>query len=147
MLQLHDTVCKSYGPRFLHWGFSILSFFGAIFVWKVLPETSGKTLEQIETFFVHLRREAMDLIGDSAACREPKKGPLFRFVTLEELAKSKQDVEKTEKISDRSPQCELNPKAIEQMQHLPTLPTIEEEPDSPYNNKKPLPGYFNERKR
>jgi hypothetical protein len=47
MLQLHASVCTKYGPRFLHWGFSITSLVGAIFVWKVLPETSGKTLEQV----------------------------------------------------------------------------------------------------
>jgi len=146
MLQLHDAVCKAYGPRSLHWGFSIVSLFGALFVWKCLPETSGKTLEQIETFFVHLRREALDLIGDSAACREPKGGPLFRFVKPEELEAIKLEKKPAGAIRPL-PLCELNPKALEHAHHLPTLPTIEEEPDSPYNLKKSLAVYFNERKR
>jgi len=47
MLQLHASVCTTYGPRFLHWGFALTSLFGGVFVWKALPETSGKTLEQV----------------------------------------------------------------------------------------------------
>ena len=34
-------------------------------------------MEEIEHFFTHLRREAMDMIGDREACREPKKMPFF----------------------------------------------------------------------
>ena len=56
------------------------SSIGAIFVWLLVPETSGKTLEEIEIFFTHLRREAMDMIGDREACREPKKVPFFIFI-------------------------------------------------------------------
>jgi hypothetical protein len=44
---------------------------------------------QIETFFVHLRREALDMIGDSNACREPKNQPFFRFVDLDDEKSTK----------------------------------------------------------
>ena len=63
--------------RYLHWAFAVTSALGAVFVWLLVPETSGKTLEEIEHFFTHLRREAMDMIGDREACREPKKMPFF----------------------------------------------------------------------
>ena len=80
VLQLHAQICGKYGPHYLHWGFAMASSIGAIFVWQLVPETSGKTLEEIEIFFTHLRREAMDLIGDREACREPKKVPFFIFI-------------------------------------------------------------------
>jgi len=82
VLQLHSVVCGKYGPQYLHWGFALTSAMGAIFVWIFVPETSGKTLEEIETFFTHLRREAMDMIGDRAACREPTKQPFFIFESV-----------------------------------------------------------------
>lgn len=87
VLQLHAAICGSYGPQYLHWGFSITSAFGALFVFLCVPETSGKTLEEIEIFFTHLRREAMDMIGDRAACREPSKQPFF---IIEKVGNSKE---------------------------------------------------------
>ena len=47
VLQLHSKVCSKYGPHYLHWGFAVTSTLGAIFVWALVPETSGKTLEEI----------------------------------------------------------------------------------------------------
>ena len=82
VLQLHATVCEAYGPEYLHWAFAITSAMGAIFVWVVIPETSGKTLEEIETFFTHLRREAMDMIGDRAACRYELNKRMFQNYTV-----------------------------------------------------------------
>ena len=80
VLQLHAAVCDVYGPWYLHWGFAVMVSLGALFVFLMVPETSGKTLEEIEIFFTHLRREALDMIGDRAACREPSKQPFFLFV-------------------------------------------------------------------
>ena len=55
----------------------------------VKKKTKHSFTFQIETFFVHLRREALDMIGDSNACREPKKQPFFRFVDLDDEKTSK----------------------------------------------------------
>ena len=79
VLQIHSSVCSKFGPHYLHWAFSVSSGLAGLFTYFLLPETSGKSLEEIETFFTHLRREAMDMIGDRAACREPlPKVPLFK---------------------------------------------------------------------
>ena len=86
VLNLHSAICGNYGPQYLHWGFATTSAIGAFFVWMFVPETSGKTLEEIEIFFTHLRREAMDMIGDREACREPKKQSFF---ILEKVSKAK----------------------------------------------------------
>lgn len=83
VLQLHATICSKYGPFYLHWGFAVASALGALFVWLMVPETTGKTLEEIEIFFTHLRREAMDMIGDREACREPKNQSFFVFKAIE----------------------------------------------------------------
>ncbi len=91
VLQLHAVICHDYGPYYLHWSFAIIVASGAIFVFLMVPETSGKTLEEIEIFFTHLRREAMDMIGDREACREPTKQPFFIFV--EKKAKDGSGVE------------------------------------------------------
>jgi len=77
VLQLHAVICGNFGPQYLHWGFAMTSALGAVFVWCFVPETSGKTLEEIEIFFTHLRREALDMIGNREACREPTKQPFF----------------------------------------------------------------------
>ena len=94
VLQLHSVICGSYGPQFLHWGFAFTSACGALFVWFYVPETSGKTLEEIEIFFTHLRREAMDMIGDRAACREPTKEPFFI------LKSTKEDISSEKKCTE-----------------------------------------------
>ena len=85
VLRLHSSICSKYGPHYLHWGSAILTCMGGIFTWLVVPETSNRSLEDIEIFFTHLRREAMDMIGDRAACREPvKKQPFVRIKSSKE---------------------------------------------------------------
>lgn len=46
------TVKENLGPAETFWLFSLFSFAGAFFVWFVLPETKGKTLEEIELYFL-----------------------------------------------------------------------------------------------
>lgn len=36
---------------FAYWLYAVICFVAVIFVWKIVPETKGKTLEQIETIF------------------------------------------------------------------------------------------------
>ena len=92
VLQLHAAICGRYGPQYLHWGFATTSVLGGIFVFLFVPETSGKTLEEIEVFFTHLRREALDMIGDRAACREPTKQPFFIVEKSESRKRSKKSM-------------------------------------------------------
>ena len=103
VLQLHAVICGKYGPQYLHWGFAFTSAMGAVFVWIFVPETSGKTLEEIEIFFTHLRREAMDMIGDRAACREPTKQPFFIF---ESVMGSKKIIPKAVEAEDQKENCQ-----------------------------------------
>merc|ERR1719266_1718830 len=80
VLRLHDSICSQFGPYHLHWGSAVLTCIGIVFTKFIVPETSNRSLEEIETFFTHLRREAMDMIGDRAACREPvNKEPFVRI--------------------------------------------------------------------
>ena len=80
VLRLHSSICSRFGPHHLHWGSAIITFIGGFFAWLIIPETSNRSLEDIEIFFTHLRREAMDMIGDRAACREPvPKQPFVRI--------------------------------------------------------------------
>merc|ERR1719412_1724771 len=90
VLRLHSSVCSRFGPSYLHWGFAILTSFAGIFAWVIVPETSNRSLEDIEVFFTHLRREAMDMIGDRAACREPIKEQPFVRIKLSKEEKTKQ---------------------------------------------------------
>ena len=98
VLQLHAAICGQYGPQYLHWGFAMTALVGAVFVFFIVPETSGKTLEEIEVFFTHLRREALDMIGDRAACREPTKQPWF-IVEKQNDPKKKTSMEKRKEFS------------------------------------------------
>ena len=107
VLQLHAAICGRYGPQYLHWGFAGTSILGGIFVFLLVPETSGKTLEEIEVFFTHLRREALDMIGDRAACREPTKQPFF-IVEKSDSKRSKKSMEANAQqvnVNVVEPQC------------------------------------------
>ena len=47
-ITLKDTI----GPAETFWMFSICCFLGTVFVWLILPETKGKSLEEIELYFL-----------------------------------------------------------------------------------------------
>ena len=66
VLRLHGTLSPTIGPQYLHWVFSACCGASIFYTYFFVPETSNKSLEEIETFFTHLRREAMDIIGDRA---------------------------------------------------------------------------------
>ncbi len=46
--QLFPILLESIGSAFTFWIFMLMALFSFIFVWKYLPETKGKTLEEIE---------------------------------------------------------------------------------------------------
>jgi len=100
-LRLHDMTCADYGAWVLHAGFATTTLLSIGFTFLFLPETSGKSLEEIETFFTHLRREAMDMVGDRAACRIPEvKGPLFKI----SISKSRREsMDFTEAVMQEKP--------------------------------------------
>ena len=103
VLRLHSSVCSKYGPHYLHWSFSILTALGGIFTWGIIPETSNRSLEDIEIFFTHLRREAMDMIGDRAACREPVKQQPFVRIKLSKDSKKENTTDSA--TADDEHQC------------------------------------------
>merc|ERR1711981_1148021 len=101
VLRLHSSVCSRFGPYYLHWGFAILTSIAGMFSWIVVPETSNRSLEDIEVFFTHLRREAMDMIGDRAACREPiKEQPFVRIKLTKENKSNEMDSKKLANINE-----------------------------------------------
>jgi predicted MFS family arabinose efflux permease len=44
---LEDTL----QPRGTFWFFSVMTFFGLLWTWLLLPETAGQSLEETNTFF------------------------------------------------------------------------------------------------
>jgi hypothetical protein len=43
---------KHFGDAIAFWGYSVICVFGFLFIWKKLPETKGKSLEDIESDFM-----------------------------------------------------------------------------------------------
>ena len=43
---------KHFGDAIAFWGYSVICVFGFLFIWKKLPETKGKSLEDIESEFM-----------------------------------------------------------------------------------------------
>jgi sugar porter (SP) family MFS transporter len=43
---------KHFGDAIAFWGYSLICVFGFLFIWKKLPETKGKSLEDIESDFM-----------------------------------------------------------------------------------------------
>jgi len=62
VLQVHSTFCRN-GPAYIHWAFSSFILFSFIFVF-FLPNTTRKSLEDIQTFFTLLRSQAIDFISE-----------------------------------------------------------------------------------
>lgn len=50
--QFFPWLIKHFGPAFTFWSFAIFSLVNFIFSWKIVKETKGKTLEEMEAVFV-----------------------------------------------------------------------------------------------
>ena len=50
--QLFPVLLVSIGSAFTFWLFMLASVFAFFFIWKVIPETKGKTLEEMETLWM-----------------------------------------------------------------------------------------------
>lgn len=57
MVKLYPTMVKTFGNQYVFLFYGIASFVGVIFVIVFLPETKGKTLEEIENSFNHNRTD------------------------------------------------------------------------------------------
>ncbi len=44
----NETLVNTFNHGFAYWIYGALSVLAALFVWKFLPETKGKTLEDME---------------------------------------------------------------------------------------------------
>jgi hypothetical protein len=77
------------GPAGTFWLYAVICMFGFIFIWKKLPETKGRTLEEIEGDLPHKpSQSSTELI--QAPCVKAQQTP-FRMQTnsLEAGQKSK----------------------------------------------------------
>eukprot|EP00096_Caligus_rogercresseyi_P007476 TRINITY_DN25340_c0_g1_i1.p1 TRINITY_DN25340_c0_g1~~TRINITY_DN25340_c0_g1_i1.p1 ORF type:complete len:268 (+),score=45.42 TRINITY_DN25340_c0_g1_i1:40-804(+) len=101
ILKIHNTICNLYGAQYLHWAASIFTFFGGIFAIFFLPETAQKSLEEIETFFVHLHREAVDMIGERSICEE-LKGRKISLYSLTDFKLSEESMKKKKEGGDKT---------------------------------------------
>ena len=45
------SLLKAIGPSYTFWLYALVGILGLIFVWKLVPETKGRTLEEIEETF------------------------------------------------------------------------------------------------
>jgi SP family arabinose:H+ symporter-like MFS transporter len=55
--QFFPILLESIGGAFTFWIFMINAVFLVLFVWKVVPETKGKTLEEIEKSWITKNKE------------------------------------------------------------------------------------------
>lgn len=51
MMNDNDWLTKMFNHGFSYWIYGLMGLLSAIFVWKMVPETKGKTLEEIEGFW------------------------------------------------------------------------------------------------
>lgn len=49
--QFFPVLLKSIGSAYTFWIFMLMSVFAFLFIWKAIPETKGKTLEEMEALF------------------------------------------------------------------------------------------------
>jgi SP family xylose:H+ symportor-like MFS transporter len=48
ILNDNPTLVRAFNHGFAYWIYGVMSILAAIFMWKFVPETKGKTLEQME---------------------------------------------------------------------------------------------------
>jgi SP family xylose:H+ symportor-like MFS transporter len=48
IMDKNETLVKLFNHGFSYWIYGLLALLAALFVWKMLPETKGKTLEEME---------------------------------------------------------------------------------------------------
>lgn len=51
IMDKNETLVKAFNHGFSYWIYGVLSILAALFVWKLLPETKGKTLEDMENLW------------------------------------------------------------------------------------------------
>ncbi|XP_060532892.1 facilitated trehalose transporter Tret1-like [Cylas formicarius] len=74
-VKLYPTMLKSFGSHGVFFFYGAVALLGTVFVWFFLPETKGKTLEEIQEYFVDRKpmvRETTDsAVNDTKANVEP----------------------------------------------------------------------------
>jgi SP family xylose:H+ symportor-like MFS transporter len=48
MMDKSSSLTNLFHHSFAYWIYGIMGFLAAFFIWKLVPETKGKTLEQME---------------------------------------------------------------------------------------------------
>jgi SP family arabinose:H+ symporter-like MFS transporter len=51
--QSFPMLLSAIGSAYTFWIYMIMALFAFVFVWKLVPETKGKSLEEIEKYFLH----------------------------------------------------------------------------------------------
>lgn len=57
ILNENDTLVKNFHYGFSYWIYGAMGILAALFVWKFVPETKGKTLEEMEHVWKKEKKE------------------------------------------------------------------------------------------
>jgi len=64
MMNDNVALTEKFHHGFAYWIYGIMSVLSAIFIWKLVPETKGKTLEEIESIWKKKKEVPLSSIGD-----------------------------------------------------------------------------------
>ena len=51
MLDKNETLTTMFNHGFSYWIYGLMGVLAALFIWKMVPETTGKSLEEMETYW------------------------------------------------------------------------------------------------
>jgi SP family xylose:H+ symportor-like MFS transporter len=51
MLDKNETLTATFNHGFSYWIYGLMGVLAAIFIWKLVPETNGKSLEEMEKYW------------------------------------------------------------------------------------------------
>ena len=58
MLDKNDTLTAMFNHGFSYWIYGLMGVIAALFIWKMVPETTGKSLEEMESYWKTKRENA-----------------------------------------------------------------------------------------
>lgn len=56
MLDKNETLTSLFNHGFAYWLYGLMGILAALFIWKMVPETTGKSLEEMETYWKERRQ-------------------------------------------------------------------------------------------
>lgn len=57
MMNNNEALVESFNHGFSYWIYGVMAILSGLFIWKYVPETKGRTLEDMENLWIRKKQE------------------------------------------------------------------------------------------